>query len=117
MNSVLLLGSALAGIGLMVLLLLRYRLQPLLALLIASLAVAILSGMTLDKIMPAIEQGMGKTLGHIAIIIALGAMVGRLVEVSGGGPPLGRGPRGAFGPRPGGRAVGRAGVLGGGAGV
>ncbi|MBB2197606.1 transporter [Gluconacetobacter sp. 1c LMG 22058] len=97
MNSVLLLGSALAGIGLMVLLLLRYRLQPLLALLIASLAVAILSGMTLDKIMPAIEQGMGKTLGHIAIIIALGAMVGRLVEVSGGASRLARDLIGKFG--------------------
>lgn len=31
---------------------------------------------------------MGKTLGHIAIIIALGAMIGRIIELSGGAEAL-----------------------------
>jgi GntP family gluconate:H+ symporter len=31
-----------------------------------------------------IEEGMGATLGHIATIIALGAMIGRIIELSGG---------------------------------
>ncbi len=35
-----------------------------------------------------IETGMGSVLGHIAIIIALGAMVGRIIELSGGAQAL-----------------------------
>ncbi|GBR10435.1 GntT/GntP/DsdX family permease [Acetobacter oeni] len=99
MTPVLLLASAIAGIILMIVLILRFRLQPVLALLLVSMFVAILSGMPLDRIAPAIEAGMGKTLGHIAIIITLGAMIGKIVEISGGAEVLARTLIGRFGSR------------------
>ena len=44
---------------------------------------AILLGMPLNKIMETIEAGMG-TLGHIALIFGLGAMLGKLLADGGG---------------------------------
>ncbi len=99
MTPVLLMAGAISGIGLMLVLIIRFKLQPVLTLLIVSIFVALLSGMPADKIVPAIEAGMGKTMGHIAIIIALGAMIGKIVEISGGAQVLARDLIGKFGDR------------------
>ena len=42
---------------------------------------AILLGMPLNKIMETIEAGMGSTLGHIALIFGLGAMLGKYLQM------------------------------------
>ncbi|MFT9447699.1 gluconate:H+ symporter [Gluconobacter japonicus] len=90
MTPMVLLASAIAGIVLMLVLIIRFKLHPILTLLIVSMFVALFAGMPAAKIVPAIEAGMGKTLGHIAIIIALGAMIGKIVEISGGAQVLAR---------------------------
>ena len=64
------------------------KLQPFLALLLVSLGVGLAAGIAPDKLPTLIETGVGATLGHVALIIALGAMIGRLVEVSGGADRL-----------------------------
>ncbi len=92
----LLIGAA--GVGLLLVLILRLKLQPFLALLVVSLGVGLASGVAPAALPTLIETGVGSTLGHVALIIALGAMIGRLVEVSGGADRLARELVQSFGP-------------------
>ncbi len=55
---------------------------------LVSIMVALVAGVKPADLVATIEGGMGKTLGHIAIIIALGAMIGRIIELSGGAEAL-----------------------------
>lgn len=62
----------------------RFRIYPFLVLIIVSLGLAIAVGMPLDTIVKSFEAGTGKTLGHLAIVIALGTMLGKMMAESGG---------------------------------
>src|SRR6266536_1905287 len=42
------------------------------------------AGLPLDQIVPTMEDGMGKVLGHVAPIVGLGALLGKMLELSGG---------------------------------
>lgn len=59
------------------------KLNPLLAFLLVSIAAGLLLGIPFDKIMGSVQKGIGDTLGSLVIIIALGAMLGKLVAESG----------------------------------
>ena len=79
-----LLVTALASVlGLVALIVSRPRLHPLLALLIVSMAAGLATGMPLDKLASAISGGAGKTLGAVGLVVALGAMLGKLLADSG----------------------------------
>jgi Gnt-I system low-affinity gluconate transporter len=54
------------------------------ALLIASFSAALLAGMPPEKAIETVQSGMGGTLGFIAVVVGLGALLGVLLEVSGG---------------------------------
>lgn len=58
------------------------------ALLLVSVLVGLGAGMPLEKIIDSISSGMGGTLGTIAVIVGLGAMFGKMLEVSGGAEVL-----------------------------
>ncbi|GGN87209.1 GntP family transporter [Streptomyces albiflavescens] len=75
---------AAAGVVTLLLLILRAKVQPFVALVVVSIAVALAAGVPAADLVKTIEEGMGSTLGHIATIIALGAMIGRIIELSGG---------------------------------
>ena len=60
------------------------KLNTFISLIVTSVVTAILLGMPLNKIMETIEAGMGSTLGHIALIFGLGAMLGKLLADGGG---------------------------------
>ena len=79
-----LLIAVLAGIALLLVLILHFKIQAFLALLISSIAVGLLSGMPAMDIIENIQKGMGSTLGFIAIVVGLGAMFGAILESSGG---------------------------------
>jgi Gnt-I system high-affinity gluconate transporter len=72
-----------AGIILLMLLILVFRLNAFLAFVITSLAVGLTEGMPLEKTILSIESGIGSTLGLLVIIIGFGAMLGKLVAESG----------------------------------
>ena len=72
------------GIVLLLLLIIWAKLNTFIALIITSAVTAILLGMPLHKIMETIEKGMGSTLGHIALIFGLGAILGKLLADGGG---------------------------------
>lgn len=75
---------AVLGIALLLFLVIYLRIQAFLALLIASLFVAVIGGIPPAEIAGVIQEGMGGTLGYIAIIIGLGAIFGEILQASGG---------------------------------
>lgn len=76
------------GIAFLLLLVLKCKLHAFIALLIASIGVGIASGMSLGDISSSIQNGMGGTLGSVAIVVGLGAIFGQLLEESGGAQSL-----------------------------
>src|SRR6478736_1971723 len=56
---------------------------PLIALLIVSVFAGLAQGMNPADVYHSVEQGIGSTLGSIAMVIALGAMFGKIIEDSG----------------------------------
>lgn len=72
------------GIVALLLLIMGLKLNTFVSLIIVSFGVALALGMPLDDIVKTLEEGLGGTLGHIALIFGLGAMLGRLIADSGG---------------------------------
>jgi GntP family gluconate:H+ symporter len=72
------------AIAALILLIARYKVYPFLVLIIVSLALGLVVGMPMDKIVKSFEAGTGGTLGHIAIVVGLGTMLGKMMAESGG---------------------------------
>jgi gluconate:H+ symporter, GntP family len=83
-HGILLLASALGAVIGLILLIAWGKLNPFLVILVISLALAIVTGMPLSAVVKSFEAGLGSTLGHIAIIVALGTMLGKMMAESGG---------------------------------
>ena len=86
----LLLIYAVLAILALIVLIARYRLNPFISVTVVSVGLALLAGMPAPEILPAYEQGVGKTLGHIALIVALGTMLGKMMAESGGAERIAR---------------------------
>ncbi|MED2946323.1 gluconate permease GntP [Bacillus subtilis] len=72
------------GILALLFLIMGLKLNTFISLLVVSFGVALTLGMPFDKVVSSIEAGIGGTLGHIALIFGLGAMLGKLIADSGG---------------------------------
>ncbi len=83
-----LLWAVLGGIGLLLLLILRFKLPAFIALLIASIGVGVFAGIAPTEILRTLQEGMGNTLGFVAIVVGLGTLLGGLLEHSGGAEAL-----------------------------
>ncbi|MEV5944902.1 gluconate:H+ symporter [Streptomyces sp. NPDC051993] len=92
-----LLTVAVLGIALLLFLIIKVRLQPFVALLAVSIAVGLGAGLSVTELfgtvqksaaVSTVESGMGGILGHVAVIIGLGTMLGAILEVSGGAEVL-----------------------------
>lgn len=94
----LLVYAALAVVAL-VLLIARAKLHPFVALVVVSLALGVATGMPLGKIVTSFEAGAGGALGHIAVVIALGTMLGKMLAESGGAEQIAHRVIEAFGAR------------------
>jgi Gnt-I system high-affinity gluconate transporter len=68
---------------LLVLLVTWAKLNPFLAFLVVSIVAGLLLGMPLNKVSGSVQKGLGDTLGSLAVIICLGAMLGKLIAFSG----------------------------------
>ncbi|MGM0852298.1 MAG: GntP family permease [Bacillota bacterium] len=88
MSDQMLILVALAGIFLLLFLVIKTKLHAFVALLLVSLIVGIAAGMPLQEVVASIQNGMGGTLGFVAVVVGLGAMFGRMLEVSGGAERL-----------------------------
>lgn len=95
-----LIAIGLAGIGLLLVLIIRFKVQAFYALLLTSIVVGVVAGLPLTTIpatddapeqlgvIQAIIAGVGGTLGSVAVLVALGSMLGKIIEISGGAESL-----------------------------
>lgn len=72
------------SIGLLLLLVIALRMQAFIALLVVSFIAAILGGVPPSAVAEAVTEGMGNTLGYIAVVIGVGTMLGEMIQASGG---------------------------------
>lgn len=77
-----------ASIALLLLLIIKFKVHAFVALVLVSLLTALATGMTVDKILPTLLGGFGNTLAAVALLVGLGAMIGRLLEITGGAKVL-----------------------------
>lgn len=75
--------ACVAGTVLLLLfLVIRLRLHAALGLMLAALALGLASGMPIQKVPLSFTAGVGSMMGHIAIILAMGAILGQLLSDS-----------------------------------
>jgi GntP family gluconate:H+ symporter len=82
-NAQLLLYAAGAVVALIVLIA-RFKLHPFIALIVVSLGLGIAAGMPLGGVVRAFQDGVGGVLGFVAVVVALGTMLGKMMAESGG---------------------------------
>lgn len=99
MSTSMLLMIAVLGVVLLLLMVIKAKIQPFVALLVVSLLVALASGIPTGEVMKVMTAGMGGVLGSVTIIIGLGAMLGRMIEHSGGAESLAQRFSKALGPK------------------
>lgn len=88
---------ALVAIVAMIVMIVRYKLNPFVTLLTVSVVLGAAVGMPMSGIVASFEAGVGKALGHIALVIALGTMLGKMMAESGGAERIARSLIGWFG--------------------
>src|SRR5690625_383876 len=88
LSSPALLGLAAAAIALLLVLIIRARLHAFIALTIVSVATALASGVLPSDLIDVLYDGFGSTLASVALLVGLGAMLGRMLELSGGAEVL-----------------------------
>lgn len=76
--------SVVISIAILLVLIIILKLNTFVALIITSVIAGLFLNIPIEKIMESIENGIGSTLGHIALIFGLGAMLGKLLADGGG---------------------------------
>ncbi|AKP33533.1 gluconate transporter [Yersinia aleksiciae] len=72
------------GVAMLLLLMIRFKLNGFISLILVALAVGVMQGMPVDKVVSSIKAGVGGTLGSLALIMGFGAMLGKLLADCGG---------------------------------
>ncbi|MEY8757474.1 gluconate:H+ symporter [Peribacillus frigoritolerans] len=80
-----LLGITLIAIVIVILGVSLWKWHAFISLTVASLFLAVFSGLPMDKIVGAYETGVGAVLGHLIGILALGTILGKMMSDSGAG--------------------------------
>ncbi len=83
-----LIGIAVAAIAVILILVIYFRVHAFLTLIIVSVLTALAAGIPLAGVPETLTSGFGSTLSSVALLVGLGAMIGRLVEYSGGAKSL-----------------------------
>lgn len=76
------------AIILLLVMIMKFKVHAFVALIIVSLLTALATGISVDKILPTLLGGFGSTLASVALLVGLGAMIGRLLEITGGAKVL-----------------------------
>ena len=83
-----LVAAAEIGLVLLLVLIIKFKVQAMVAILIGAIAIGLLAGMPYEQIVTAVNDGIGNTLKGIALLVGLGSMFGAILEVSGGAQTL-----------------------------
>jgi Gnt-I system low-affinity gluconate transporter len=89
-HSVYLLLITIISVVLLLILVMRFKVHAFVSLLLVSAFVGLAAGMPFEAVLNSIQEGMGGILGFIAIIVGLGSIMGKMLEVSGGAEALAR---------------------------
>lgn len=88
MSTAYLLVIVIAAVSLLLFMVLKLKISAFISLLITSMLVGMMAGMPLQGILQSIQDGMGGTLGFVAIVVGLGAIFGQILQNSGGAESL-----------------------------
>lgn len=88
LNPTRLILAALIGLVILLVLIIKFKIQAMIAILIGAIAIGLIGGMPAEDIVTAVNDGMGNTLKGIALLVGLGSMFGAILEVSGGAQTL-----------------------------
>ena len=80
--------AALVGLALLLALIIKFKIQAMVSILIGAITIGLLAGMPFENIVTAVNDGIGNTLKGIALLVGLGSMFGAILEVSGGAQTL-----------------------------
>ena len=86
-SGVLLLIAA-AAVAVLLFLIMKLRMHAFVALVLVSLLTAVVAKVPFADVVPTMLDGFGSTLASVALLVGLGAMIGRLLEVTGGAQVL-----------------------------
>ncbi|MEG2423651.1 GntP family transporter [Glutamicibacter sp.] len=99
MSPLMLLLIAVAGVALLLLGVIKFKMPAFIVLLLVSMLVALAAGIPIQEVAGLVTEGMGGTLGSVAVLVGLGAMLGKVIEISGGAQVLSTRFTALFGPR------------------
>lgn len=99
MSPTMLILLAVAAVAVLLLLVIKVKMPAFIALLLVSIATALVAGIPGDEVIPLVMSGLGGTLGNVALLVGLGAMLGGIVEKSGGAEVLAETFTAKLGPR------------------
>ncbi len=76
--------AAIIGLILLLVLIIKFKIQAMIAILIGAISIGLIAGMPAETIVTAVNDGIGNTLKGIALLVGLGSMFGAILEISGG---------------------------------
>ena len=80
--------AAIIGLVILLVLIIKFKIQAMISILIGAISIGLLAGMPAADIVTAVNDGIGNTLKGIALLVGLGSMFGAILEVSGGAQTL-----------------------------
>lgn len=84
MSTAYLIGVAVLAIAILLFTVMKLRWPAFISLLFVSVLTAVLAGIPIQDVIPTVIEGMGGTLGNVALLVGLGAMLGGIIEKTGG---------------------------------
>lgn len=88
MSATVLLILAAGAIAVLLVLVIRARMSAFVSMILVSMVLALAARIPVGDVVQTMLDGMGKTLGTVAMIVGLGAMLGRAIEAAGGAETL-----------------------------
>lgn len=84
MDPLLLVGIAAGAIAILLFTVIKLKWPAFVALLLVAVLTALAGGIPVQDVVPLMIEGMGGTLGSVALLVGLGAMLGGIIERTGG---------------------------------
>lgn len=106
-----LISAAVVGIAILLILIIRFKLHPIISMMLSAVIIGVGAGMPLSMISETVEKGVGKTLQGIALLVGLGSMFGGILEASGGAQKIAETLIDKFGQKKAGWALGITGLV------
>ncbi|PHM71773.1 gluconate transporter [Xenorhabdus sp. KJ12.1] len=111
MSTLTLVLTAVGSVLLLLFLVMKARMHAFIALMLVSMGAGMFSGMPLEKITQTMQNGMSGTLGFLAVVVALGAMFGKILHETGALDQIAVKLLGSFGEKRANYALGVAGLI------